>query len=60
VRGGTAPINLAVTPSTAVWGYFSAKAKPVPTIHSRDVCGHMIPLTQSTKPVNSGKYVPLL
>ncbi len=30
----TAPTMLLATPSTVVWGYYSAKAKPVLTIHS--------------------------
>lgn len=30
----TAPTTLLATPSTVVWGYYSAKAKPVLTIHS--------------------------
>jgi acetamidase/formamidase len=30
------PINLPASPSTVVWGYYSAKAKPVLTIHSGD------------------------
>jgi hypothetical protein len=55
----TAPINLPATPSTVVWGHYSAKAKPVVTFHSGDVCGHTITLTQSTPPVNCRKYVPL-
>jgi acetamidase/formamidase len=32
----TAPANLLATPSTVVWGYYSAKAKPVLTVHSGD------------------------
>ena len=36
VAAQTAPINLPATPSTVVWGYYSAKAKPVLTIHSGD------------------------
>ncbi|MBB6144747.1 acetamidase/formamidase [Silvibacterium bohemicum] len=32
----TAPITLPATPSTVVWGYYSAKAKPVITVHSGD------------------------
>src|SRR4051794_33621255 len=28
--------TLAATPSTVVWGYYSAKAKPVLTVHSGD------------------------
>jgi acetamidase/formamidase len=34
--GQTAPITLPATPSTVVWGYYSAKAKPVLTVHSGD------------------------
>ena len=30
------PISLPASPSTVVWGYYSAKAKPVLTIHSGD------------------------
>ena len=30
------PINLPASPSTVVWGYYSAKAKPVLTVHSGD------------------------
>src|ERR1700758_1788356 len=29
-------VNLPATPSTVVWGYYSAKAKPVLTVHSGD------------------------
>ena len=36
VAAQTAPVNLPATPSTVVWGYYSAKAKPVLTIHSGD------------------------
>jgi acetamidase/formamidase len=32
----TAPTTLLATPSTVVWGYYSAKAKPVLTVHSGD------------------------
>ena len=32
----TAPATLLATPSTVVWGYYSAKAKPVLTVHSGD------------------------
>jgi acetamidase/formamidase len=35
--GQSAPIPLPATPSTVVWGYYSAKAKPVLTVHSGDV-----------------------
>ena len=31
-----APITLLATPSTVVWGYYSAAAKPVLTVHSGD------------------------
>jgi acetamidase/formamidase len=34
--GQTAPKTLLATPSTVVWGYYSAKAKPVLTVHSGD------------------------
>jgi len=34
--GQGAPITLPATPSTVVWGYYSAKAKPVLTVHSGD------------------------
>ena len=34
--GQAAPVTLAATPSTVVWGYYSAKAKPVLTVHSGD------------------------
>src|SRR5579871_6317738 len=30
------PVSLPASPSTVVWGYYSAKAKPVLTIHSGD------------------------
>ena len=30
------PVHLSATPSTVVWGYYSAKAKPVLTVHSGD------------------------
>src|ERR1700759_5301111 len=30
------PTTLLATPSTVVWGYYSAKAKPVLTVHSGD------------------------
>ena len=36
VAAQTAPVNLPATPSTVVWGYYSAKAKPVLTVHSGD------------------------
>jgi acetamidase/formamidase len=32
-----ADFNLAATPATVVWGYYSAEAKPVLTVHSGDV-----------------------
>jgi acetamidase/formamidase len=32
----TTPITLPASPSTVVWGYYSAKAKPVLTVHSGD------------------------
>jgi acetamidase/formamidase len=32
----TAQTTLSATPSTVVWGYYSAKAKPVLTVHSGD------------------------
>jgi acetamidase/formamidase len=35
--GQAAPVTLLATPSTVVWGYYSAKAKPVLTVHSGDV-----------------------
>jgi acetamidase/formamidase len=35
--GQVTPITLPATPSTVVWGYYSAKAKPVLTVHSGDV-----------------------
>jgi hypothetical protein len=31
--GQTAPVTLAATPSTVIWGYYSAKAKPVLNVH---------------------------
>jgi acetamidase/formamidase len=34
--GQTATITLPASPSTVVWGYYSAKAKPVITVHSGD------------------------
>jgi acetamidase/formamidase len=34
--GQTAPITLPASPTTVVWGYYSAKAKPVLTVHSGD------------------------
>jgi acetamidase/formamidase len=34
--GQTAPTSLPATPSTVVWGYYSAEAKPVLTVHSGD------------------------
>ena len=34
--GQTAPFQLAASPATVVWGYYSAKAKPVLTVHSGD------------------------
>ncbi len=34
--GQAAPIMLPASPSTVVWGYYSAKAKPVLTVHSGD------------------------
>lgn len=34
--GQTAPTTLLATPATVVWGYYSAKAKPVLTVHSGD------------------------
>lgn len=34
--GQAAPTTLLATPSTVVWGYYSAKAKPVLTIHTGD------------------------
>src|SRR5262252_4027302 len=34
--GQTAPTTLLASPSTVVWGYYSAKAKPVLTVHSGD------------------------
>ena len=36
VSAQTAPIVLPASPSTVVWGYYSAKAKPVLTVHSGD------------------------
>jgi acetamidase/formamidase len=35
-RGQAAPITLPASPSTVVWGYYSAKAKPILTVHSGD------------------------
>jgi acetamidase/formamidase len=35
--GQAVPVTLLATPSTVVWGYYSAKAKPVLTVHSGDV-----------------------
>ena len=34
--GQTPTVTLLATPSTVVWGYYSAKAKPVLTVHSGD------------------------
>jgi acetamidase/formamidase len=34
--GQAAPVFLPATPSTVVWGYYSATAKPVLTVHSGD------------------------
>src|SRR6202453_1699359 len=34
--GQTAPITLLATPPTVVWGYYSAEAKSVLTVHSGD------------------------
>src|SRR5215468_6401741 len=34
--GQAAPTTLLATPSTVVWGYYSAKAKPVLTVHTGD------------------------
>jgi len=34
--GQQAPTTLLATPSTVVWGYYSAKAKPILTVHSGD------------------------
>jgi acetamidase/formamidase len=34
--GQAAHVTLAASPSTVVWGYYSAKAKPVLTVHSGD------------------------
>jgi len=34
--GQSAPGTLTATPSTVIWGYYSAKAKPVLTVHSGD------------------------
>jgi acetamidase/formamidase len=34
--GQSATVTLAATPSTVIWGYYSAKAKPVLTVHSGD------------------------
>ena len=39
----TVPINLPATSSTVVWGYYSAKTKPVLTIHAGDVYGYTTP-----------------
>jgi acetamidase/formamidase len=36
VLGQPAPIQLPASPATVVWGYYSAKAKPVLTVHSGD------------------------
>jgi len=36
-RAQSAPVFLPASPSTVVWGYYSAKAKPVLTVHSGDV-----------------------
>jgi acetamidase/formamidase len=35
--GQAAPVTLAATPSTVIWGYYSSKAKPVLNVHSGDV-----------------------
>jgi acetamidase/formamidase len=35
--GQAAPVTLAATPSTVIWGYYSAKAKPVLNVHSGDI-----------------------
>ena len=35
-QGQTATTTLPASPSTVVWGYYSAKAKPVLTVHSGD------------------------
>jgi acetamidase/formamidase len=35
--GQAVPVTLAATPSTVVWGYYSAKAKPVLSVHSGDI-----------------------
>jgi acetamidase/formamidase len=37
VVGQTAQKTLQATPSTVIWGYYSAKAKPVLTVHSGDM-----------------------
>ena len=34
--GQTASATLPASPSTVVWGYYSAEAKPVLTVHSGD------------------------
>ncbi len=34
--GQAAPITLLATPSSVVWGYYSAEAKSVLTVHSGD------------------------
>src|SRR3984957_17940885 len=34
--GQAVPVTLTATPSTVIWGYYSAKAKPVLTVHSGD------------------------
>src|SRR5579862_3311421 len=34
--GQAAPTTLPASPSTVIWGYYSAKAKPVLTVHSGD------------------------
>src|SRR5271154_1113585 len=36
IAAQTTPARLLATPSTVVWGYYSAKAKPVLTVHSGD------------------------
>ena len=36
IAAGQSPIMLSATPATVVWGYYSAKAKPVLTVHSGD------------------------
>jgi acetamidase/formamidase len=35
-RGQAPAVTLPATPSTVVWGYYSAKAKPILTVHSGD------------------------